>query len=239
VISEKPWSVDAALRLGLGIIMTVCFGLCLASLLNGEFARMGVMSVVIEGGVLGCIWFFLREARVSWKEAFGLDTPQRAKAVVWGAAVALVFLPVAWGMQGSLAYLIKLATHEEATKQELVKALQSGEFRWGQQAFMGVLAVFIAPVSEEMLFRGIIYPTIKQGGFPRAAWWVTSLLFAGAHFNWLSFLPLAVFSMVLIYLYEKTGSLWAAMAAHSVFNFGNVVFLVLLAWRHPIILPAP
>jgi membrane protease YdiL (CAAX protease family) len=238
VISEKPWSADAVLRLGLGIIMTVCFGLCLANLLKGDFARMGVTSIVIEGGVLGCIWFFLREARVSWKEAFGLETPQRAKAAAWGAAGALLFLPVAWGMQDLLGHLIKLATHHEAEKQELVKVLQRAEFPWGQEAFMGVVAVFIAPVAEEMLFRGIIYPTIKQSGFPRAAWWVTSLLFAGAHVNWLSFIPLAVFSMVLIYLYEKTGCLWASMTAHGVFNLANFVFLVYLSWHHPILLPA-
>jgi membrane protease YdiL (CAAX protease family) len=226
VISEKPWSVDAALRLGLGIIMTVCFGLCLASLLKGEFARMGATGIVIEGGVLGCIWFFLSEARVTWKEAFGLDTPRRAIAIAWGAAAALLFLPVAWGMQGGLAYLIKLVTHEEAKQQELVRILQTAEFHWGEQAFMGVVAVFLAPLAEEMLFRGILYPTLKQSGFPRAAWWVTSLLFAGAHFNKLSFLPLAIFSVVLIYLYEKTGSLWASITAHGVFNLANFVILV-------------
>jgi membrane protease YdiL (CAAX protease family) len=235
VISEKPWSVDAALRLGLGIIMTVCFGLCLASLLKGEFARLGATGIVIEGGVLGCIWFFLNEAQVTWKEAFGLDTPRRASAMAWGAAGALLFLPVAWGMQWLLAYLIELATHHEAEKQELVRVLRTAEFHWGEQAFMGVLAVFLAPLAEEMFFRGIMYPTIKQSGFPRAAWWVTSLLFAGAHFNLLSFLPLTVFSMVLIYLYEKTGCLWASITAHGVFNLTNFAILVLSSGNHPIL----
>jgi hypothetical protein len=92
---------------------------------------------------------------------------------------------------------------------------------------MAVLAVCIAPVAEEMLFRGIIYPTIKQSGFPRAAVWVTSVFFALVHFNLLSLLPLALFSMVLIFLYEKTGSLLAPIAAHSTFNLANFLFLVL------------
>jgi len=236
VISEKPWSADAALRLGLGIIMTVCFGLCLANLLKGEFVRMGVASLVIQGGVLGWIWFFLREAQLTWREAFGLDSRRGAKAAAWGAAGALLILPVAWGMQWSLACLIKWATHQEAAPQELVKDLQDASLRWGEQVFMGVLAVLVAPAAEEMLFRGIMYPTIKQCGFPRAAWWVTSLLFAAAHVNWLSFLPLTVFSMVLIYLYEKTESLWASITAHSVFNSAN--FFLLEYWaRHQPILP--
>jgi CAAX protease family protein len=239
VISEKPWSADAVLRLFLGIIMTVCFGLCLASLLPGdkigmsaehrEFARVGLTGLFFQGGILAWIWFFLRETAISWGEAFGLRSPQRVKAVLWGVTAAVLFLPVAWGLQGLLGYWIELATHHVATQQELVKDLQKAGLPWGEQAFMGVLAVLIAPPAEEMLFRGILYPTIKQSGFPRAAWWVTSLFFAAMHCNGLSFLPLTVFSLVLIYLYEKTGSLWASITAHSLFNFANFLFLVLWA----------
>ncbi len=215
--------------------MTVCFGVCLANLLKGESARMEAAGILMEGGVLAWIWFFLREARLSWREAFGLDSRRGAKAAAWGAAAALMILPVAWGLQALLAYLIKLATHQEAAPQELVKDLQESSLQWGEQVFMGVLAVLVAPAAEEMLFRGILYPTIKQCGFPRAAWWVTSLLFAGAHFNWLSFLPLTFFSLVLIYLYEKTGSLWAAMTAHSVFNFANFFLLEFWARNQPLL----
>jgi membrane protease YdiL (CAAX protease family) len=245
VISEKPWSADSVLRLFLGIIMTVCFGLCLASLLPAdkmgisaeyrEFARVGLTGLFFQGGILVWIWFFLRETAISWSQAFGLESPRRAKAVLWGATAAVLFLPVAWGMQGLLGSLIELATHHAATQQELVKDLQKAGMPWGEQAFMAVLAVLIAPVAEETLFRGILYPTLKQNGFPRAAWWVTSLLFAGMHCNGLSFLPLTVFSLVLIYLYEKTGSLWASITAHSVFNFANFLFLVLSAGGHRII----
>lgn len=245
MISEKPWGADSVLRLFLGIIMTVCFGLCLASLLPGdetgmsaayrEFARVGLTGLFFQGGILVWIWFFLRETALSWSEAFGLGSPRRAKAVLWGATAAVLFLPAAWGLQGLLGYLIELATHHAAAQQELVIDLQKAGLPWGEQAFMGVLAVLVAPAAEEMLFRGILYPTIKQNGFPRAAWWVTSLLFAGMHFNGLSFLPLTVFSLVLIYLYEKTGSLWASITAHSLFNLANFLFLILWAGDHRII----
>jgi len=229
--------------------MTVCFGLCLASLLptdkirmsaaDREFARVGLTGLFFQGGILVWIWFFLRETAISWSEAFGLGAARRAKAVLWGVTGAVLFLPVALGMQGLLGHLIELATHhavvQQELQQELVKDLQKAGLPWGEQAFMGVLAVLIAPAAEEMLFRGILYPTIKQIGFPRAAWWVTSLIFAGMHFNGLSFLPLTVFSLVLIYLYERTGSLWASMTAHSLFNFANFLFLVLWAGNQRIL----
>jgi hypothetical protein len=245
VISEKPWSADAVLRLGLGILMTVSLGLCAASLLQSEklamtaghreFAQMALTGLFLQGGILVWIWFFLREIPISWSEAFGLEAPGRAKAVLWGAAGAVLFLPAGLGLQSLLGFLVELVTRHPAAPQELVNVLQKADLPWWEQVFAGVLAVMIAPVAEEMLFRGILYPTLKQRGFPRAAWWVTSLLFAGVHCNGLSFLPLLVFSLVLIYLYEKTGSLWASITAHSLFNYANFLLLMLWAEDRPLL----
>jgi membrane protease YdiL (CAAX protease family) len=101
---------------------------------------------------------------------------------------------------------------------------------------MAALAVFLAPLAEEVFFRGLLYPTIKQLGFPKIALWTTSLLFAGMHFNLPSFVPLTAFSLLLIWLYEKTNSLWACITAHSVFNFSNFALALMTAARtaHPV-----
>jgi membrane protease YdiL (CAAX protease family) len=239
VISEKPWRADSVARLFLGILMTLSFGLCLAGLLQSdkigltddhrELAQLAVMTLFFHVGSLVWIWFFLRETPIPWSEAFGLEPVRRGRAVLWGLGGALLFLPVAWGLQGLLGYLITLATRHPAAQQELVVELQKAGLPWGEQVLVGVLAVLIAPVAEEMMFRGILYPSIKQGGFPRTALWVTSLLFAAMHFNTLSFVPLTLFSLVLIFLYEKTGSLWASITAHSLFNFTNFVLATLAA----------
>jgi hypothetical protein len=98
--------------------------------------------------------------------------------------------------------------------------------------------VFVAPLAEEIVFRGILYPTIKQAGFPRTAWWVTSLFFGAIHLNWVAFVPLTVFSLLLIYIYEKTGSLWASITAHSLFNFTSFAMLMVTAsWPPPTPVP--
>ncbi len=76
-----------------------------------------------------------------------------------------------------------------------------------------------------MLFRGIIYPAIKQSGFPRAALWGTSLLFALIHLNLANFVPLVVLALMLTWLYERTDNLLASIAAHGTFNAANVIYL--------------
>ncbi|MGK3946623.1 CPBP family intramembrane glutamic endopeptidase, partial [Streptomyces caeruleatus] len=40
-----------------------------------------------------------------------------------------------------------------------------------QLAVMAFTAVVLAPLVEEALFRGVIYPALKQRGYPRLAFW--------------------------------------------------------------------
>ena len=78
-----------------------------------------------------------------------------------------------------------------------------------------------------MLFRGILYPTIKQAGFPKLSLWLTSLAFAAIHLNAVTFLPLLVLSLLLTFLYEKTNNLLAPITTHAVFNAVQFVWLYL------------
>ena len=96
-----------------------------------------------------------------------------------------------------------------------------------QKLVLGALAVLGAPVLEEMFFRGILYPTIKQLGFPRVALWGTSLLFAAIHLNAASFIPFALLALALALLYEKTNNLLAPIATHACFNSLNLIMLCL------------
>lgn len=225
------------MRLFLGIVMTVCFGAALGSVTQSdklgltenykEFAGTVVMAISFQGGIFMWIWFFLCENQISWRDAFGLYPSHLAKSIMWGIVGAFIFIPVAWGLQEFLAQWIEVMTRHPAAQQQAVTMMQKQNLPMVEQVFLPVLAILLAPPAEEMLFRGIFYTTIKQSGFPRAARWATSLLFATMHFNLLSFLPLAVFSFILIDLYEKTGSLWAPMTAHSLFNFANWGLLML------------
>ena len=92
---------------------------------------------------------------------------------------------------------------------------------WLDRLAIAVTTILLAPVAEELFFRGIVYPWVKRAGFPRAALWVTSAFFAAIHFNLPIFAPLLVLAIGLTLLYEHTGNLLAPIAAHSVFNALN------------------
>ena len=68
--------------------------------------------------------------------------------------------------------------------------------RLTERIALGIAAIVIAPVFEESLFRGILYPAIKNAGYPTLALVGTSLLFGAIHATLLTFLPLTFLAMI-------------------------------------------
>jgi membrane protease YdiL (CAAX protease family) len=93
------------------------------------------------------------------------------------------------------------------------------------QIYLGFFAVVLAPVAEEFIFRGMLFPFIKQHGFPKSAWIGVSLLFALIHGDAGIFLPLFLLALALTWLYETADSLLAPIFAHALFNATNLVLL--------------
>jgi membrane protease YdiL (CAAX protease family) len=83
-------------------------------------------------------------------------------------------------------------------------------------------AVVLAPVCEEIVFRGYFYPVLKKfsGMWPAA--FISALVFGAAHANLTVLLPLFLLGCLLVWIYEKTGSLWATIAIHLCFNGATV-----------------
>lgn len=82
----------------------------------------------------------------------------------------------------------------------------------------GVLIVIVAPFVEEYLFRGLLYTTARQFAGRFAGLVATSVLFSAVHLNPSGFISLVLLSAALTLAYERTGSLWAPIVMHMVFN---------------------
>jgi uncharacterized protein len=145
-----------------------------------------------------------------------------------GVVTACFFLPIGWGLQNVssfvLEYLQPLGL--DAQEQVAVQVLRSAS-EPSDRLKLALVTIILAPVAEEVLFRGILFTGIRQLGFPRLAFWGTALIFALVHFNLVSFLPLYVLALALAWIYERTGNLFAPIAAHSMFNALNFALLFL------------
>ncbi len=99
--------------------------------------------------------------------------------------------------------------------------------------------VILPPLAEEIMVRGFLYSSLKKA-MP-VAWAViaTSAIFAAAHLPeggaagplYIAALDTFVLSLVLIYLREKTGSLWSSITLHMIKNGVAFVALFILHVR--------
>lgn len=105
--------------------------------------------------------------------------------------------------------------------QDAVKLLRSGN-NIGALGLMSFAAVVIAPLCEETVFRGFLYPVAKRFAGPWVAAVFSGLVFAAAHDNVPALLPLFVLGAGLSVAYELTGSLWAPIFIHFCFNGATV-----------------
>ena len=89
------------------------------------------------------------------------------------------------------------------------------------------MAIIVAPVAEEVIFRGYFYGVIRRYGGRIPAILTSSLLFAAIHVHLPSVPGLILLATILCLLYERTGSLWAPITMHAAFNASTIVYLML------------
>jgi membrane protease YdiL (CAAX protease family) len=92
---------------------------------------------------------------------------------------------------------------------------------------MALAAVVVAPLCEEIVFRGYFYPVAKKFVGPWVAGACSALVFAAAHGSLAPLLPLFYFGCLLVIAYELSGSLWAPIAMHFGYNALTVIFQVI------------
>ena len=237
ILINQPWRLERFTQRMVALMVCAYGGLFLgmwvqrvSGVSGAEVSiwRMSMATLSFQGAALVLVARFLREHQTGWAEGFGFLN-QRRQAVLLGLLAALIFLPLGWGLQQASALVMTHLPYFKMEPQEqlAIHALRDS-MSWGGRLTLGAAAVLLAPVAEEMLFRGILYPAIKQAGWPRLALWGTALLFAAVHMNAVTFVPLAAFALVLTALYERTNNLLAPITAHVLFNALNFAMLLLL-----------
>jgi membrane protease YdiL (CAAX protease family) len=184
-----------------------------------------IMTMSIHGSILLAtamtLWWF----HVGWRDAFGFVRGGTVRAMIPGALAMAVFLPVGLVLlELSAEVITRLHPDAPIPVQQAVEELQKTD-TLDCRVYFVLFSIFIAPVAEEMLFRGVLYPAVKQAGFPRLALWGTAILFAAIHRDLARFLPLMALGLALALLYEWTNNLLACITAHGLFNAINILVL--------------
>ncbi len=84
-----------------------------------------------------------------------------------------------------------------------------------------------APVCEELVYRGIAYRGYRKSGTLLQATLCSALIFAVGHMNFNQAAYAFVIGVMLVLLVEATGSIWASIIYHVVFNGYSVCVMYL------------
>ncbi len=88
----------------------------------------------------------------------------------------------------------------------------------GEKILAFITLVVIAPVAEEIIFRGFLYGKLRKKFAMPIAILVTSLLFGLVHMQWNVGVNVFALSVVLCFLREITGTIYAGILAHIIKN---------------------
>ena len=92
-----------------------------------------------------------------------------------------------------------------------------------QFVLLVILGGLLAPLGEELLFRGVLFGWLRRWGFVLAAG-ISALVFGIAHGLNVVFPAAIVLGLLNAYVYEKSGSIWPSVIAHAT---NNVLIFVL------------
>ena len=130
----------------------------------------------------------------------------------------VAFLPVIFIM----SFLCKLMLFEYEEQKMVVEIKKNF---YNNLFFNFFLIIIVAPIIEEIVFRGLFYKTLKNFiPFVQASI-ISSLIFAIIHENILSLTILFLLSLYLTWIYERTNSILYSILTHSIFNFLNLLLI--------------
>jgi len=197
--------------------------------LNNSVNAQFFYTVIAEGASLLILWAILKRYKATFK-TLGFNRPKLRFIwyIIVGFGVYLIGLDI-------LTSLAKRVDQSLNLNQQQAVGFQSAT---GPELILVVISlVILPPIVEELLFRGFLYSGLRKVMPAIWAGLFTSILFAIPHLFesasggllWVAGIDTFTLSLVLVYLREKTNSIWPCIGLHALKN--GIAFLALFVFR--------
>ena len=179
----------------------------------GDPARLGVL--VLANGVVFTV--IMKFTGLTYADLFHRSHNSVGSVmVVLGGPILLVTVGANWWFAGLCELIVPAEQVSEAEYELLVGLVQGGVVSF-------ITVGIVAPVLEEMLFRGVLLRGFLEHYKTVPAILLSAVVFAGFHFT-LSQLPVAFgLGCFVGWLYWRTRSLWPCILAHMFYNMSIIV----------------
>lgn len=218
----SPWRPRDAV---VAVVAGFAASILVLALLGGEAGPSQLFGLVVpaqSAGTIATVWALSRR-RTDWHQALSVSMVRKdAWGLLVGAGLQIGLSLIAyWVIVGLLG--------GEVPTQEVVEAAADAIGR-GERLLVFVGVVVLAPVSEELVFRGVLLGALRRTRSERFAVVASAAAFAGLHLldpNAALAVPLLfVVGIVLGRAVVATGRLGRAIAIHAGFNAVTVLALL-------------
>ncbi len=197
--------------------------------INSSAGAQFAYVLITEALTLLVLWLFWRKYKSSAvRETLGLHRLPHWKDVGHAILGVLVYLALYMVFFGIINALIPVDTSQN-------QAVGFDHAKGGALLMAFVSLVILPPIVEEITFRGFLFAGLKRRFGVVAGAILTSLLFAAPHLLtgessllWVAAIDTFALSLVLCYLRQKTGSLYAPIVVHALKN--SIAFLALFVF---------
>src|SRR5262249_50105744 len=124
-----------------------------------KFSGFIVSTISFQGASLFLTHFFIRRHYLTWSQFLGLRSPNLRRSIYLGVATGALVLPFIYFLN-HLSERLLTVLQGPPEIQPTVQVLQL-TVGVAQRTAFGLAAIVLAPVCEEILFRGILYNLIK------------------------------------------------------------------------------
>ncbi|BEP34201.1 hypothetical protein GmRootV59_11740 [Variovorax sp. V59] len=180
--------------------------------LNGM--QLGVLSTVLGNGCVFAV--VMHHQKLTYRELFHQSPASARATLMLVVPPVLLLVPGLMVVMTAVLNLLVFVAPLSAWEESMFSRMADG-------SIAATLAVcLMAPLLEEMLFRGIVL----RGFLLRYSRWQaivgSALLFGAAHLNIYQFVVGLVMGTVLGWLYERSRSLIPCIALHAAYNSGTI-----------------
>lgn len=181
-----------------------------------ESIRLGLLGVTPYALTLVVVWGLMRRHGYSWSQGLGI----RRTDVITGVAVAALVALLGRGFASIWTGFLIAGGFEPPSNLDVTSWFPTDPLGI---SILFLLSVVVAPVVEEMIYRGMLFPSLRLRLGSGLAVIFSALAFGIAHVSlvWL-LVPTAVLGAMLAKAFERTRSLQVAILGHSLFNAAAV-----------------
>jgi membrane protease YdiL (CAAX protease family) len=172
-----------------------------------------IVSATFTIGLVLALAGFLRLRRFDLNLLGGFSKVGFFRTAITGAILILASYPLIL-----LADIITQRLLRRLPDKQAIVEMFSQSSTLEQRILIIILAVSLAPVAEEFIFRLFMYGVVRRYFGRVAGILISALLFAAVHAHLPSFAPLFVLGACLAIAYEWSGSILVPMMMHALFN---------------------